>query len=94
MEVCISFTAGYSEAGDRHEVCCDLVFIVERLPVGVFGSGRVFGGLNEGWSSGTISGSVSWKFERGRQVARLFGEGKRPVPSVTFLDSGVFKLLS
>ena len=62
VEVCIAFAAGYGEAGDGHEVCCNVVHIVRRVVVGPFIIGGVVTGLNEGWSSGTISGSVSGKF--------------------------------
>ena len=67
VEVCVAFAAGYSEAGDGHEVCCNVVHIVGRVVVGVFVVGGVFTGLNEGRSSGAVSGSVSGKFEGGRQ---------------------------
>lgn len=73
MEVCIAFTAGYREAGDRHEVCCNVVHVVGRLVVGVFVVGVVTG-LNEGWSPGTISGSISRKFEGERRFI-MFCEG-------------------
>jgi len=62
VEVRISFAAGYSEAGDGHEVCRNVVHIVGRV-VGLVVFGGVVIGLNEGWSSGTISGSVSGKLE-------------------------------
>ena len=66
VEVCVAFAAGYSEAGDGHEVCCDVVHIVGRL-VGLFVVGVVTS-LSEGWSSGTFAGSISGEFERGHQL--------------------------
>jgi hypothetical protein len=69
VEVCVAFATGYREAGDGHEVCCN-VRIVGRV-VTLFVVGGVVTGLNEGWSSGTVSGGVSGKFERGRQFVVL-----------------------
>ena len=58
--------AGYSEAGDGHEVRRNVVHIVRRV-IGLFVIGEIVTGLNEGWSSGTISG----KFEGGCQLLVL-----------------------
>jgi len=65
VEVCVAFAAGYSEAGNRHEVRRNLVRIVGRL-VGPFTAGGVVASLNEGWGPGTFAGSISGKFEGGR----------------------------
>ena len=66
VEVCVAFAAGHSEAGNRHEVRRDLVDIVGRLVVGPFAARGVVTSLDEGWSPGTFTGSISGKFERGR----------------------------
>lgn len=62
MEVCIAFTASDSEAGDRHEVCCNIVHVVGRIVFGPFVVG-VVARLKEGRGPGAIAGSVSRKFE-------------------------------
>jgi hypothetical protein len=93
VEVYIAFAAGHSEAGDRHEVSCNIVHIVRLLVVAVIGSGG-FTVLNDGWGSGTTTGSISRKFERGRELVMSADGGKGPVPSVTFLGNGVFKFFS
>ena len=94
VEICIAFAARDGEAGDRHEVCGNVIYIVRRILVGAFRFGRVFTVLNKGWGSGTTAGSISREFERGRELFVPAGGGKGPIPSVTFVDSGVFKFFS
>ena len=94
VEVCITLAASYSEAGDWHEVCCNVVHIIGRLVIGPFVIGGVVTGLKEGRSSGTIAGSVTGKFEGGRQVVVSIYGRDRAVPSVSPLGSGLFDLFS
>ena len=92
VKVCVAFAAGHSEAGDRHEVRGNLLHIVGRVVVGPIVAGGVVASLDEGWGSGTFTGSIPGEFKRGREVVWSGWGRERPVLAVSFFDDGLFEL--